>query len=260
MRTTWPAVTVLAGFIFGACDAALPLESDDADAVDAVAEFSFQGMSVPHFQREEDVPQEFLYPRIVSRDPHVFWMGEEAVASSDMTYFGNRAEQSLELYITGRSANSRSSRSSGGTFWPLTQSHRHPGIRLRGDGSTCGHSATLHSQHVAKVVFFVEIRGLTEISVEEPSGYFAKQPDCTCGGDGGGQGGGGHAQSSPTGTLLSGTVPGGGGCGGEGSGGGGSGVSYCFTQYWDHYWYYPSTGQYRYRYTTSERRCTGNDQ
>jgi hypothetical protein len=43
-------------------------------------------------------------------------------------------------------------------------------------------------------------------------------------------------------------------CGGSGGSGGGSTVV-CYTIITDHYWYYPDTGDYEYRYSTSETYC-----
>lgn len=43
-------------------------------------------------------------------------------------------------------------------------------------------------------------------------------------------------------------------CGGGGASGGG-GTMTCVEVFTDHYWYYPSTGQVEYRFTTVEHYC-----
>lgn len=159
--------------------------------------------SVPYFESEDEVPPEWWHPKVHSVDPWVDWEGNTATAASRMGYYGNRAEETFTLKISGPSPDSRPAegRSIGG-FLPDDYEHETDPFTLTVNG-TCGHLANLISQHTAKIVFVIDVKGLQVPDVTRTGDAKAKsQPDCPKevepddpppgeGGSGGGSGGGG---------------------------------------------------------------------
>jgi hypothetical protein len=134
---------------------------------------------VPYYATTADVPLAYWGPRVYSQNPVVYWSGATAVGSSRMQYYGNRAEESFTLAIDGPVSNisrEASGSSIGGMFADVYW-HSTPGFTLTARG-VCGHVANLSSLHTAKTVFFIEIRGLTELSTSVPDGHSDTQPAC----------------------------------------------------------------------------------
>ena len=139
------------------------------------ASSSYDG-SVPYFESEGEVPDWFA-PRVLGKSPIVYWNGNEAVASSRMDYFGNRGEETFVLKISGASSDSRDAESASGGFWPEYRTHWTHGFTLAPD--VCGHIANLTSQHTARTIFFVDIKGLTQLPPDEqPGGANKEQRPC----------------------------------------------------------------------------------
>lgn len=157
--------------------------------------------SVPYYSDSTAVPAPYWLPEVYQVSPIVYWDGAEAVGSSSMHYFGNRAEEKFTLTISGPSSGSREAQGSSNHFWPDFYDHTTPGFRLAASG-TCGHLANLASQHTAKSVLFIEVRGFTSSEVTKPGGDSKAQPTCPpppetsgSGGSSGGSGGSGGSVS-----------------------------------------------------------------
>lgn len=180
-RTLVPGVWVIA--LAGCADTAALGPDVRAGMTGPSLSTAYDG-SVPYYTSQEQVPFEYWWPKIYSRSPVVYWSGTTAVASSHMLYYGNRAEENFMLAIDGPvSSISREGHSASiGGFLPDNYSHTTPGFTLTARGQ-CGHVANLNSSHTAKTVLFIELRGLTEVSVSVPDGDSATQPDCA-GGEG----------------------------------------------------------------------------
>jgi hypothetical protein len=214
--------------------------------------------SVPCVTSEEDVPTDWL-PRIYTVSPVVYWEGGTAVASSRMTYRGNRAEEKFTLAISGPTSAQRSAEaSSNGGILPSDYVHVTPGFRLSAPGGSCGHVATLTSQHSATTTIWVEYRGFGSTSVTRSGDDERSQPACSCG-DGGGKGGGelveNRSGAFDATLLVQADCTGDGGSGGGGGSGGEGGMMRCYTVTTEHYWYHTDTGVYEYRYTETNTWC-----
>lgn len=201
------------------------------------------------YERLEDVPPE-IAPKIYHINPLVYWDGSRAVGSSYMDYFGNRAEESFTLTITGPSSATRTAESaSNAAIIPWNATHTTPGFALSApNGGSCGHFAQLISQHHAISTVWLTFRGFGELRVSRPGDADRRQPDCTC--SGGGSGPGDQPVLSTSADLTPSTTCTGGG------GDDGSGTTYrCYTVRLDHYWYYPDTDTYEYRYSEEYSYC-----
>lgn len=208
----WGAACILA--ISGCADVTFPRSRLSVNPVVTTVTMATCDGTVPCYASMAAVPPETLLPEIYTVSPVVYWEYQNAVGSSRMTYYGNRAEESFVLEISGPSNASRTAiATSQPSFFPQYNVHVTPGFRLGADGD-CGHRADLHSQHTAKSVLFVEYRGLTEVSVSRAGGDDDRQAECIeepCpvnnfenalynaydpgGCDGGGAGGGGSTAS-----------------------------------------------------------------
>ena len=206
--------------------------------------------SYPCYDRMDDVPAE-LAPKIYSVSPLVYWDGNTAIASSVMRYFGNRAEESFSLSITGPSSASRTAESSStAAIIPWDAEHTTPGFGLATpNGKTCGHHAQLTSQHHAISTIWLTFRGFGELRVSQPGGNSRSQPECPCSGDGSAGPGDEPILSVTPNFTPSATCT-------DGGGGDGGGTTYrCYTVRLDHYWYYPDTDTYEYRYSEEYSYC-----
>ena len=97
-----------------------------------------------------------------------------------MKYWGNRAEETFQLTITGISPGSggRTARAtSHGGFFPDYYTHETPGFRSTA-GSSCGNLANLASQHTAKFAIFVDLKGFTTLEKTVPDGAHKAQEAC----------------------------------------------------------------------------------
>lgn len=133
--------------------------------------------SVPYFESETDVPN--WGPRVHEIFPEVHWEGRTAVASSSMFYFGNQAEETFSLEISGPSNGSRTASSLSTTGpWPDDFFHYSSDFGYSAGGS-CGHTANLSSLHFARISFFVSYRGFAVLEARQPGGKEpAIQPPC----------------------------------------------------------------------------------
>lgn len=133
--------------------------------------------SVPYYNDDTEIPAPYWLPEVYQVSPVVYWDGTEAVGSSTMQYFGNRAEEKFTLTISGPSSASRPAEGSSNHFWPGYYYHTTPGFRLAASGN-CGHLANLTSQHTAKSILFIEFRGFTASEATKPGGDSKEQPAC----------------------------------------------------------------------------------
>jgi hypothetical protein len=205
--------------------------------------------SVPCFDSPDDVPKEWS-PRIYDVSPIVYWDGSTAIGSSRMSYYGNRAEEKFTLTITGPSTASRTAESaSNGGILPDNYVHSTNGFPLTAPGGSCGHLANLTSQHFATTTIWITYRGFGSTTVSAPGGDSSRQPDCSCGGEGGG----GPDDPGVESVTEDGYTP------ANCTAGGGPGERAtrltCYTVTTDYYWYYPDTGTYEYRYTDESTWC-----
>jgi hypothetical protein len=258
MWYTLVLVGLLAGSAaVGGCDSHRAVGPTAVSMPVPVPEMNYEE-NYPIFRDISEVPDSW-YPRVIRTSPVVYWAGREAVASSRMDYFGNRADEDFDLIISGSRNLSRSERSSSGGFLPRDRQHTTPGFRIYAD-RTCGHDAQLHSRHTARTLFLIEYRGLTELTPHSvPGSADAVQPECTCGGNAmnapGDPADGDRDAFRPN--YEENPTPGcpGVGDGEGGGGGGGGGTLVCVTIYVDHYWWYPDTRTYEYRFTETIHHC-----
>lgn len=132
--------------------------------------------SVPWYASENDI----ILPEVYERMPFVYWSGETATAASSMKYWGNRAEETFEMKITGVAPGSggrQAESTSYGGFFPVYYTHITPGFSSSA-ASSCGNQVDLASQHTAKFVFFIEIKGFGSLKTTVPDGYRAEQEAC----------------------------------------------------------------------------------
>lgn len=208
--------------------------------------------SVPCYGSTGDIPNE-AFPRIHSVHPVVYWEGDRAVASSAMYYYGNRAEETGQLVISGRSNAERDVSATSEHFWISNYLHQTPGAPLTAPAGACGHLANLSMAHKAVSKFFIEWQGFTSTDVQVSGGHSARQPDCTCGsGDDGSPDDDQHvtsisADAGPAASTSD--------CSGGGGPGGGVTRSTCYTMTVDHYWYFPDTNTYEYRFSEEMTWC-----
>ena len=143
-------------------------------------------LDYPCYERLEDVPSE-IAPKIESIHPVVYWDESRAVGCSVMYYWGNRAEESFTLTITGPSQATRTAEAaSTAAIIPWHARHETPGFTLAApNGKSCGHFAQLTSVHTAISTVWLEFRGFGELKVMKPGGDDARQPDCACSGGSG---------------------------------------------------------------------------
>lgn len=208
----WGAACIVA--VSGCADATFPKAQVSVHPVVNTVTMATCDGTVPCYASMDAVPPATLLPEIYDISPVVYWDYEDAVGSSRMTYYGNRAEETFKLDIFGPSSASRTAlATSQPSFLPQYNVHVTPGFRLGADGD-CGHTADLKSQHTAKSVLFVEYRGLTEVSVSRAGGDVDRQAECI-------------EEPCPVNNfenaLYNAYEPG--GCDGEGGGGGGSTAS-----------------------------------
>lgn len=209
--------------------------------------------SVPCFSSIEDVPPSF-FPKVYSVSPVVYWEGSTSVSSSRMQYFGNCVRQEFDITITGPTDNSRTAQFAECAFWPDSRLHQASGVTLTAGGA-CGHTVNLASTHSAISKIFIEWRGFTSSEVVVSAGDGEPQPACTC--QGGGdplKGGEIPTNMSPGGGVAASTTD----CTGGGGPGPGTTTLTCYTMTVDHYWYYPDTNTYEYRYSESSTWCEEN--
>jgi hypothetical protein len=205
----------------------------------------------PCYESLDDVPPE-IRPEIISIHPVVYWDGSRAVGSSRMHYFGNRAEESFTLTITGPSSATRTAEAaSTAAIIPWYATHTTPGFTLAApNGKSCGHHAQLTSVHHAISTAWLEFRGFGELRVMQPGGDDRPQPECACSG---GSGPGDEPVLSTTPNFTpSATCS---GDGGGGPGGDGGPTLRCYTVTIEHYYYHPDTGAVEYRYTEQYSYC-----
>jgi hypothetical protein len=126
------------------------------------------------------VPAQYSLAVIYDVSPLVYWEGAYANASASMNYYGNYAEQNLSLTTSkeGSTVGSTTAASNDQYFLPGNHHLETTGVGYRVSG-TCGHVANLTSRHDAKIVFFIEIQGITEIShLFRTANSAAAQPAC----------------------------------------------------------------------------------
>lgn len=207
--------------------------------------------SVPCFSSTDDVP-DWFFPKIYSVSPVVYWEGATSVSSSRMQYFGNCVKQDLSIAIIGPTETSRTAPFEDCGFWPESRWHATQGVPLAA-GGTCGHTANLASTHTAITKIFIEWQGFTSTQTGVSSGDVAQQPQCSCdSGDGPPKGGEVPMSISAGGEMVTSTTS----CtGGGGGGGGGTTTLTCYTMTVDHYWYYPDTDTYEYRFSETSTWC-----
>jgi|GEM_PF-2744709 len=206
--------------------------------------------SVPCVATRADIPAEWA-PKIYSVHPVVYWSGDRAVGSSTMSYYGNRAEETFELKISGLSEASRTAgaTSNGSSIFPTNNTHTTPGFPLTAPKGSCGHLADLSSRHFATTTIWVSWEGFDGNTVSRSGGHSSRQPECSCGGGGSGPGDDPPILSvGPTFTPSANCTGGGGGDTG--------GTTYrCYMVRLDYYWYYPDTDTYEYRYSEEYSYC-----
>jgi hypothetical protein len=208
--------------------------------------------SFPCFSSIDDVPASF-FPKIYMVSPVVYWDGATSVSSSYMQYFGNCVRQDFAITITGPAANSRAAEFADCAFWPDSRVHQTSGATLTA-GGTCGHTANLASTHTAISKIFIEWRGFTSSEVVVSAGDGAQQPPCTCQtGEGPPTGGENVTSISAQGDVAA-------SCTGGGGPGQGTTTVTCYTMIVDHYWYYPDTDTYEYRYSETSTWCEENSE
>jgi hypothetical protein len=198
----------------------------------------------------EDAP-DWIKPKIYQIRPTVYWEGTTAVGSSMMVYYGNRAEESFVLTITGPSTATRTAEASSNQ--PILadyNNHVTPGFRLETPNrKTCGHLAQLTSQHTAITTIWLEWRGFGQLVTTRPGDDSDSQPDCEC--SGGGPGAEPYLSTAPNLTPSM-TCSGDGGGGGPGD----EGSSWrCYTVTIEHYLYYPDTGEVEFQYSEQYSYC-----
>ncbi len=207
---------------------------------------------------EEEIPPEYSQgPSLGNYWTDVGFDPGDAWGQAYMQYYGNRAKQTLDLTL----------RYDGKVYTPPTAvSEQHPMFpsippsyremwttNAIGVKSSCGHQVDGHSSHSAWHEFFTKNGGMLSWEKEtQPSNKSATQSGTNVQNKiptwntASSLGSPGIRKSTSTCDSDSGST------GGGYSGGGWS----CTTVYVDHYWYYPDTGTYEYRYTSAKSYCT----
>lgn len=208
---------------------------------------------------EEEIPPEYSQgPALRNYWTDVGFDPDYAYGIAYMEYYGNRAKQILNLTLR-RDGNVVMSA-------PPAESEQHPMVpsippnyrsmyttSTIGVASKCGHQVDGYSSHSAWHEFFTKSGGVMSWEKEtQPSNKSAAQSGTNVQNKiptwntAGSLGSPGIRKSTSTCDSESGST------GGGSTGGGWS----CTTVYFDHYWYYPDTGTYEYRYTSSKTTCT----
>lgn len=199
---------------------------------------------------------EIVQPRITRVSPIVYWdSNRPAVAnsSSAMSFWGNCFRIELHITISGPTAVTRELEPTADCPSFLLTNHdvSTRGMELVVNGS-CGHVANLSGRHHAYSRLFLEYRGLTQLEASASASRGAPQPDCCPAG----APKGGETSYSVSSDLLPVSSQAATCTGDTGGGGGSSGPTMrCYTLTVDHYWYYPDTDTYEYRYSESTSWC-----
>jgi hypothetical protein len=211
------------------------------------------GEEYMYFATEQEASDSLPFPTVYAIRPVLTVSGRNITATGSMDYFGNRGKIFKTLTRT----------SPGHTLGEQTVGREatHVIDKMRSleanvvtteVPTSCGWTVTLDGTYTARTILFIEIRGITDLGgpdIVHDSRNF-QQPACDpCEGPAtmkvpeAGQSGlqfDIRADDRPA-------------CGGGTPGGGGTMT--CVEVFTDHYWYYPSTGQTEYRFTTVEHYC-----
>lgn len=244
---------VLCGASITGCADAMSLTRPPSSPVSTLSSPGCGDGSVPCFASADEVP-DWWFPKIYSVSPVVYWEGATSVSSSRMQYFGNCVKQNMDINVTGPTENSREAESEECAFWPDSRWHSTYGAPLMA-GGTCGHTVNLATTHIAISKIFIEWRGFSSSQVVQSAGRSAQQPACSCGSGDGPPKGGEAPMSlvSPGGEMAASTTS----C--AGGGGGGATPITCYTMTVDHYWYYPDTDTYEYRFSETTTWCESSE-
>jgi hypothetical protein len=179
--TLWSSSLVVLGVVLAGCsDTGVVEPGLKPSPTGPVANLAYKhgeyDGSVPRYASEGEV----IFPEVYNRTPFVYWNGANAVAASEMNYWGNRAEETFQMTITGIAPGSggRTAKSeSYGGWWPDYYRHTTPGFSSAA-GSSCGNLVNIATQHTAKFVFFIDYKGFTSLEKTVPDGANSLQEAC----------------------------------------------------------------------------------
>jgi len=212
------------------------------------------GEEYMYFASEQEAMDSLPFPTVYTTRPELNVSGRNITAKASMDYFGNRG--SINNTLTHISPSYSLAPHS------LLREASHVIDKMRyletntvhsEVPTSCGWSITLNGSYTAKTVLFVEIAGITQLGgpdVKSDGRNFQQEPCDPCEGPATMKAPG-DGQSAPRLNSQADDRP---ACGGGGASGGG-GTMTCVEVFTDHCWYYPSTGQIEYRFTTSEHYC-----
>ncbi len=201
--------------------------------------------SLPCYSESES---SIFQPKITRIMPIVYWdryQPSVSNSSTSMDFWGNCYRIELRIMISGPTEISRDLPVAEDCPSFLLTNHRvsPPGQPVGVNGS-CGHVANLSGVHHAYSRFFLEYKGLTQLQTTATGSDVEAQPAC--------------CPKSPVEAPYSidaETYPVAAVCNDGGGGGGGTTTIRCYTMTIDHYWYYPGTGTYEYRYSEDTTWC-----